>query len=118
MKGVLKCLEVGVLLTENDEEFENHNQIYKRNGEDSKYGYYDEDRAVYTEVEFNEAVEQARRYVEKGVDMTYAIITNQGVCHYNENNVRNYDTENFTYDAEDVEFCIAKIDGEIVENWI
>lgn len=116
MKGVLKCLEVGVLLTEDDAEFENYNQVY--NSSDVKYGYYDEDKTVYTEDELDEAMEAARTYVENGVDMTYAVITNQGVCHYDEKNIRNMDTENFSFEAEDVVFCIAKIDGEIVENWI
>lgn len=118
MKGVLKCLEVGVLLTENDDEFENYNEFYNNKNSDVKYGYYDEDTTVYTEAELGKAIEAARTYVENGVDMTYAVITNQGVCHYDEKKVRNMDTENFSFEAEDVEYCVAKINGEIVENWI
>jgi hypothetical protein len=112
MKGILICCDVGVLLTSDDEEFEYYSQVY-----DHKYGYYDENQIAYKEADTDEAIEYAKQYVADGVDMTYAVITNQGQCHYTEP----FDDGNiggFTYSYEDVIYSVAKINGKIVENFI
>lgn len=112
MKINVICLDVGVLLTKDDEEFECYSQVY-----DHKYGYYDEDQIPYKEKDLKKAIEYAREYVADGVDMTYAVITNQGQVNYyyglDDGNI-----EDFTYDAKDVIFSIAKINGKIREGFI
>ena len=112
MKTDVILLEVGVLLTELDEDFNSYNGVY-----DHRYGYYDEDQTAYKESDLAKAIKYARQYVLDGVDMTYAVITNQGQINYNgefdENNI-----ENFTYNAKDVIFSVAKIYGIIVEDFV
>ena len=105
-------LDVGVLLTKNDEEFDFYSCVY-----DHKYGYYDENQIAYKECDLAEAIKYAREYVTDGVDMTYAVVTNQGQINYCEE-FDDGNIDNFTYLCEDVIFSLAKINGEIIENFI
>lgn len=61
-------VEVGVLLNETDEEYSNYNIVY-----DKKYGYYNEN--VWFCKTFESAKDSALIYVNKGVEKTYAIIS-------------------------------------------
>jgi hypothetical protein len=63
------------------------------------------------------AIKDAREYVANGVDMTYAVITNQGQINYNGGFNENH-IGNFTYKCEDVIFSVAKIYGKIVEDFV
>jgi hypothetical protein len=112
MKTNAILLDVGVLLTELDEEFDCYNDVY-----DHRYGYYDENQTAYKESDLAKAIADARQYVADGVDMTYAVITNQGQINYNGEFDEN-DIEDFTYKAEDVIFSVAKIYGIIVEDFV
>lgn len=112
MKINVICLDVGVLLTKDNKEFDHYSRFY-----DHKYGYYDEDQMPYKEKDLAKAIKYAREYVAEGVDMTYAVITNQGQINY-AYGIDDGNIEDFTYLLEDVIFSIAKINGEIIENFI
>lgn len=112
MKTNAILLDVGVLLTKDNEEFDFYSSVY-----DHEYGYYDENQIAYKGEDLIEAIKYARQYVNAGVDMTYAVITNQGVVNYDEP----WDDGNiqgFAYNHEDVIFSVAKINDEIVEDFM
>ena len=112
MKGILRLCEVGVLLPKDHEEFEQYATVWDR-----EWGYYNENDILYEEADTEEAIQYAREYVNKGVDMTYAIVCNEGDCHY-ELPLSEQETSDMTYDPADVIFCIAKINGEIIEDFM
>lgn len=112
MKTNAILLDVGVLLTKDNKEFNFYSAVY-----DHEYGYYDEDQIAYKGEDLIEAIKYARQYVLGGVDMTYAVITNQGIVNYNEP-WESDRIEDFTYNREDVIFSIAKINGEIIEDFV
>ena len=112
MKTNVIGLDVGVLLTELDEEFNCYNGVY-----DHRYGYYDENQIAYKESDLEKAIKYARQYVLDGVDMTYAVITNQGQINYNDE-FDDGNIEDFTYKPEDVIFSVAKIYGRIIEDFV
>lgn len=60
-------VEVGVLLREDNSEWECYSQVY-----DKKHAYYDENTAFF--LNSADAVEFALSYVTKGVENTYAIV--------------------------------------------
>ena len=107
MKAYL--VDVGVLLSENDDEFESYAIVY-----DKKYGYYDENQ-FYLPTE-EEAIDFAKVYVKDGVDNTYGVISLTELD----------DDFDFTdcvfgpehYLLNDVVYSVAKINGKIVENFI
>ena len=107
MKAYL--LDVGVLLSKEDEEFDFYSQAY--NG---KYGFYDEGQCY----ESNEmtAIVNARQYVEDGVENTYAIVSNTWLP--NDFDFEEGCVEDETYKMEDVIYSAAKINGEIVEDFL
>ena len=114
MKTNAILLDVGVLLTKDDEEFDYYSSVY-----DHKYGYYDEDQTAYKEEDLAKAIQDARQYVTDGVDMTYAVITNQGQINYVGDTLETeWALDDFTYNHEDVIFSVAKINGEIKEFFI
>lgn len=112
MKVNVVGLDVGVLLTELDDEFDSYSGVY-----DHRYGYYDEYQKGYKESDLAEAIKYARECVADGSDMTYAVITNQGQINYNDKFDED-DIESFTYDNEDVIFSVAKICGKIIEDFV
>lgn len=65
----LYFVEVGVLLKEDNEEFEDYqiSDFY-----DDKFGFYDENKLAFFDLK--EAMDYARKYVEKGVINTYAFV--------------------------------------------
>ena len=80
----LYFVEVGVLLTEEDEDYDS----YQINGFHEEYGFYDENRCAY--FDFKRAKEYADRYVADGVIGTYAIIhyTRVNVDYLSDNSIR------------------------------
>lgn len=112
MKTNAVLLDVGVLLTKDNEEFDFYSSVY-----DHEYGYYDENQIAYKGEDLVEAIKYAREYVNDGVDMTYAVITNQGIVNYEEP-WEDDRIEDFTYLHEDVIFSITKINGDIIEDFV
>lgn len=102
-------VEEGVLLTEEDKEFESYAIVYNK-----KYGLYDE--AQYYVKEKQKAIEDAKAYVEAGVESTYAIVSTTALP--DDFDFENGYVEGETYLMEDIAFSIAKIDGKIVENFL
>lgn len=102
-------LDEGILLSENDDEFEDYATVY-----DKKYGYYDEGQC-YIKSE-TEAIENARAYVEAGVDNTYTIVSKTWLP--NDFDFDEGCVEDETYNVEDVIYSVAKINGEIIENFL
>ena len=117
VNGVLLCCEVGILLKPDHKEFDAYAIVY-----DKKYGYFNENDIAYKEADKEKAITFAQEYVEKGVDMTYAVITYEGLCDYEVYT----DTGELVDDGEvvsdykvdDVIYSVAKINGKIVENFI
>lgn len=116
-KGVLKLLDMGVLLTNEDEEYDAYNKVYTGADGSSMYGFYDESQTIYKEKDMEKAIKEAVAYVKNGVDKTYAVITNQGECNYSEP-LDTEDIEGMTYEACDIEYSVAKINGNIVEAFL
>ena len=107
MKAYL--LDMGILLTTNDEEFEQYADVY-----DKKYGYYDEDQ--HYEQHQSAAIETAQKYVEEGVERTYAVVLETEL---NDNfDFKDGCVENTSYLIENVIYSTAKIHGERIENFL
>lgn len=89
-------IEMGVLIMPNEdpELFDQYNNVFNK-----KYGFFDEDR--YKASVLEEAKSNAFEYVKNGVENTYAIIT-----------------EGNSYAMEDVIFSVAKLNGNLVENFL
>lgn len=107
MKAYL--VDVGVLLSKDDREFEYYAVVY-----DKLHGYYDEGQCYMRTQE--EALKYAKEYVQNGVENTYAVISNTVLpddFDFDEGCV-----EDEEYEAKDVVYSVAKIDGEIVENFV
>lgn len=102
-------LDEGVLLTEEDEEFEAYAVAY-----DKKYGYYDEGQCYETNK--TKVIDNAKTYVEAGVDNTYAIVSKTWLP--NDFDFDEGCVEDETYNVEDVIYSVAKINGEIIENFL
>lgn len=121
MEKQLHLLDVGILLTKNDMEFDYYNRPYGNDLGRKKYAFYDEDQTLYPANKLNETIKKATDYVKNGVDNTYAIIVNEGECKYSDDvDVANIliDDIECTYELEDVIFSVAKINGKLVENFI
>lgn len=71
MKKLVYCVEVGIVLDKNDEEFDCYTigDFF-----DDCYGFYDENRVLT--FDYQQAVDFAEYYVKNGVINTYAIIHN------------------------------------------
>lgn len=118
VNGVLLCCEVGVLLKPDHKEFDAYAIVY-----DKKYGYFNENDILYIEADKDSAISYAKEYVEKGVDMTYAVITDEGLWDYEAYEdsgklVDDGDIDECEFKHDDVIYSVAKINGEIVENFI
>ncbi|MEE1255979.1 MAG: hypothetical protein UHN47_05650 [Lachnospiraceae bacterium] len=102
-------LDEGVLLTKEDAEYEAYATVY-----DKKYGYYDEGQCY--KADKTTATINAKRYVEDGVENTYAIVSNTWLP--NDFDFEEGYVEDEKYKLEDVIYSVAKINGEIVENFL
>lgn len=106
-------IDEGILLTEEDEEFESYATVYNK-----KYGYYDEGQ--YYIKDEQRAIEDAKAYVEAGVENTYAIVSNTTL----DDDVDIDDDELAVdvvceeYILDNVVYSVAKINGKIVEHFL
>lgn len=107
MKAYL--IDVGILLSKNDEEFESYAIVY-----DKKYGYYDEDQFYLPKKE--EAMNYAKTYVKDGVDNTYAVISLTELP--DDFDFTNCELGSEYYLLNDVVYSVAKINEKIMENFI
>lgn len=92
-----------------DKEFECYNIVY-----DKKYGYMDENQ-YYTK-EQEQAIKEAKEYVEKGVPRTYAVVTETELD--NDADVEDACVTNEAYLVSDIVFSVAKFEDKIVEDFI
>ena len=111
-KGIITMCEVGVLLDKNHSEFD-----FYSNSWNHEYGFYNENNILYQSE--TEARKYAKEYVSKGVDNTYAIVSNEGECVWEEP----FDDGDLSitagyFDASDILYCVAKINGKIIENFL
>ena len=65
---ILYKVEVGVLLQENNKEFNDYACVY-----DKKHAYYDENTLFFTNK--SKAIAWAKKYVHRGVARTYAVVS-------------------------------------------
>ena len=106
---VVYLVDAGILLSQDDEEYICYNHVY-----DKKHGYYDE--IQYYVKDKADAIQEAKSYVENGVENTYAVVSISVVPD-------DYDFEegyvfDECYQLADVEYSVAKINGEIVEHFV
>lgn len=102
-------VDQGVLLSEGDPYFEEYAVVY-----DEKYGY--EDEGQYYLKDKQKAIKDAKEYVEKGVEKTYAVVSKTKLpvnFDFDEGYV-----EDEKYLLEDVIYSAAKFNGEVVENFL
>ena len=109
-KGIITMCEVGVLLDKSHCDFDFYSRSWTH-----EYGFYNENNILYQSQK--EAREYARRYVKNGVENTYAIVSNEGECHWDEP----FDDSDLSitargFDASDIIYCVAKINGKVVED--
>ena len=69
----LYFVEVGVLISKDDEEFES----YQISGFHEEFGFYDENRCAFFDLQ--EAIKYGEQYVEEGVIGTYAILQEEDI---------------------------------------
>lgn len=99
----------GILLTKDNKDFESYATVY-----DKKYGYYDEGQCYIKDK--SKAIKDAKAYVEAGVENTYAIVSNTTLD--DDVDVDNADVEYEEYILDNVIYSVAKINGEIIENFL
>lgn len=109
-KNYLFLVDVGVLLSEKDDEFSSYNQVY-----DKKHGFYDEDQ--YYSADKNLAIEQVKQYVAQGVENSYGVVSISDTENTNQD-IANLNVSGETYDAASVVYSVAKIDGTLVEHFV
>ena len=102
-------LDCGVLLDENDAEFENYNMVY-----DKKHGYYDEEQSYIASK--GDAIAYAQQYVTDGGDGTYAVVSETWLskdCEPTETPV-----EGEVYLAQDIVYSVKNVGGKLIENFV
>lgn len=108
MQQTCYLLDVGILLSPEDEEYEQYSNVY-----DKQHGFYDEDQS-YT-ANLAKAIQEALDYVTYGVENTYAVISEKYVSDsLTETDIRSKTVKNETYDMEDVLFSLQKKDGKVI----
>lgn len=113
--------ECGVLLKRDHEEFER----YACNNPALPYGFYDEDQGLRAGDDLDALRQEMRSYVEHGVDMTYAVISDQGLANDPELDdiLKNMDANafmgySFFKDPDAILYSVCKVDGEIREGFL
>jgi len=102
-------VDVGVLLSDNNKDFEAYSNVY-----DKQYGYFDENQ--YYVKDIADALKRAKEYVNKGVDLTYAVVSETYIPY-------NYDFDSGDlgperYRLEAVVYSAAKINDAVVEGFV
>lgn len=111
MAKMINCylVEVGVLLGEEDAEFEFYNHVY-----DKKHGYYDEGQ--YYVKDLDQAKKEVLDYINDGVEKTYGIILNTVMPE--DVDLSEADVEDEKYELEDIVFSAVKENGKIREDFV
>ena len=112
--------EVGVLLDEDDDEYEAYSEVW-----DKKHGYYNEDWGV--ELDLDSAKKLVKDYVSRGVLNTYGIISeiflSDEELDYVKDNIEEngyFETSGYDmdYSLDNVIYSVYKSDNGIVENFV
>ena len=115
-KKELYLVDIGILLNENDDEFECYSQVY-----DSKYGYYDESYYFITKEDLEKAIKQEKTYFKKYYSKnTYVVISYQGFWYVEEDDdLQDLDLSSCDYSKSSVVYSVMKDKhGNIIENFI
>jgi hypothetical protein len=109
--------EVGVLLQEDDVEYDAYKSEAVYGG---KYSFYDENQFAFMASEFEEWKNSCERYVREGVNRTYAIIKGPFICDEYEAAMIQEDgyLDRYDYDIKNVIFSLAKIDNKIEKDFL
>lgn len=124
MKKHMYLIESGLLLDENDDEFESYAVCY-----DKKHGYYDDRQYMVTAEKLNDAIKKEKEWFEfdsicfRGC---YIVVTDQGLWEnleeedLDENEtMTDFDVCFVCYDKECVVYSLTKDEnGKIIENFI
>ena len=102
-------VEVGVLLEPDDREFNAYSEVY-----DKQHGYYDE--AQYYVADKDIAINEISQYVQNGCDHTYGIVMETALPE--DVNIDEAYVENENYVVDNIIYCLAKIGGKIVNDFI
>lgn len=104
-------IDLGTLLPTDHPDYAKRTHVYDRQN-----SYSDKDQ--HYAVNLMNEVEKARAYVTNGTDNSYAVISRTIVKDtLTDDQIYNMHVNEETYLPEDVLFSIAKIDGEIKENF-
>ncbi len=112
--------EVGVLLDEDNDEYEAYSEVW-----DKKHGYYNEDWGV--ELDLDSAKKLVKDYVSRGVLNTYGIISEIFLSDEELDDVKDNIEENgyfetsdydMDYSLDNVIYSVYKSDNGIVENFV
>ena len=96
-------IEVGVLLDNTSELFEDYNMVYDHN-----YGYYDENQ--FFQKDFQKAKQYVEEYVEKGINLTYGLIKRYNLDYMPE--------EGIDYTVDNIILSIKKENNQLHYNFI
>lgn len=104
-------VDVGILLSDDDKEYDNYAIVY-----DKCHGYYDENQ-FYTKTK-EEAIKYVKDYIKRGVDEinAYGVVSETNIIY--DYDFENDDIGEESYHPADVVYSLAKINGEIKENFV
>lgn len=104
-------VDVGILLSDDDKEYDNFAIVY-----DKCHGYYDENQ-FYTKTK-EEAIQYVKDYIARGVDEinAYGVVSETNIIY--DYDFENDDIGEESYHPADVVYSLAKINGEIKENFV
>lgn len=111
-------LDMGVLLPEGNEQFNDYANVY-----DKKFGYYDELQEYRYLNEAGNMIREAVDYVRNGVPGTYAVVSvaelDPEIMNSVENITDDINVEGENYDKSDVVFSLySGKDGELFINFV
>lgn len=121
MKKHMYLIDLGLLLDENDDEFESYATCY-----DKKWGYYDDCQYMVTAEKLNETIEKEKECFDCDFKkMNYMVVTDQGLWDLEEEDLDeneimiDFDISCVYYDKECVVYSLTKDEnGKIIENFI
>ena len=85
---------------------------------DGKYVYMSDYIHAHKKEDLDTLISSARKIVEEGLDMTYVVIADQGPSLFIDTGRQICPTSTFSYSSNKVVFSMAKINGQIEENFI
>lgn len=102
-------VDVGVLLSDDNKDFGAYSNVY-----DKQYGYFDENQYYVKDLE--DALKQAKEYVDKGVDTTYAVVSETNIPYDYDFDSGDFGPEH--YNLVDVVYSAAKINDAVMEGFV